>query len=304
MLVMKKYVLSAFAALAIALAFGVPASALTLAPASTTVNAKPGQTAATAVKLTNNENAPVTLRPAATLFTPAAGDESGTPQLLGDASGTAADWVVFKEQSVTVAPGQSLEVPVLISVPADAAGGTYNLAVVWSSLGEAGGEGVAVQSGVTSLMLLDVDGPGRSLSGTLTSFSTLGSSDRYSRLPVGFALRVTNTGNTAFKPQGTVSIRDAFGRTVETLSLNESRGDTGYVAPNSTRKFEVQWKDGFALGKYTAVAEVAIGSSAQMAQATFWVLPTGLMALWLIIAVVIIAILIMLIRNMMMSMKK
>jgi len=89
-----------------------------------------------------------------------------------------------------------------------------------------------------------------------------------------------------------------FGKNVADLPINQTDVAGGNVLPNGTQTYPATWNGEFAFGKYTAVLDLTLGGAGQkMATYELWVMPAGLLVLWLIIALVIIAILILLIKR-------
>ncbi|MBI4239695.1 hypothetical protein HY620_01750 [Candidatus Uhrbacteria bacterium] len=267
------------------------------------LNVKPGSSSITKIKLTNDESA--SLKVKANFYDVEPGSDEGGSVLYSNRSqdSTLSNWINLNGlDEFVLEPGQSKEVKLIVSVPVGASPGGHYALLSWGAAGVAPGKNsVGVSGEVGTNIALNVPG-NVTEKGDIISFGTIDKASKYERLPIEFSLRVGNSGNRHFKPKGVVSIQDMFGRSVTTLNVNDSSRN---VLPKTIQEFKAQWNDGFAFGKYTAVASIAMGGAGSAsANYEFWVLPTGLLVLWLVIAVVVVIILAMLIKNMMSSMKK
>jgi hypothetical protein len=301
---MKKFLTIAAIVLAGALYASADANALKVSPTILELSANPGGAAVQTIKLTNDQSAPLTLSP--TIYDVEPGDnEDGLVKLSAlSKESTLPNWIRLSDSSVTLAPNETKDVMVSIAVPADAPpGGHYALVSFGTDSTENPEMGAAVTGQVGINMVMDIKGQAVE-KGDVITFEAEGQVSKFEKLPITFVTRVANTGNRHFKPRGTIAIQDMFGRTVATLPVNAVRAG-GNVLPKSVREFKTTWSEGFAFGKYTAVLDATMGKAgAATALYTFWVLPTGLLVLWLIIALVILIILILLVKNMLMALRK
>lgn len=308
MLSMKKYLVSGVAAATTVLLWGVlTASALTVQPVLIEdIHVKPGEGVTRTVKITNDSNATVKLK--SIVYDVVANEnETGFPKVVTKSpDSTLANWINSgSTQEITLGARETASVPVYISVPVGAEPGGHYALISWGSADTEAptgvGAGVVGQIGVN--LAIDVIGTVTE-KGDLVSFATSDGKSKYDKLPVSFNVRVNNGGNRHFKPNGNVVITNMFGKTVATLPVVSGNGG-GNVLPKSTRDYTVKWEDGFAFGKYTASAGVSFGRAGSGSAAVdFWVLPAGLLVLWLAIAAIVVLILVLLIKNIMMSMNK
>lgn len=303
----KKVVLSVTAFVMSVLFGATSASALTVQPTVIDdVSVSPGETIVRSVKLTNEQSFPVKLK--ATVYDAEPSDsETGFPKIVDRKGESAlASWInKGVNTAVSLEPGESKSVDVYFAVPSEAEPGGHYAVITWGldevAQQEGVGAGVAGQAGVN--LAIDVKGDVVE-KGDLISFSTADSNSRYDKLPIEFVLRVNNSGNRHFKPTGTITVSNMFGKAVAVLNVNETASG-GNVLPNSTRGYSVKWDGGFAFGKYTAKADVSFGKAgAGTAEYEVWVLPAGLLMVWLVGAVVVVLILVLLVKNLMMSPKK
>lgn len=306
-MLMKRFLLLAFfIALCGVVATPHDAHAIKLTPTLISLKLKPGETSTQTIKVTNTENTTLTFAPV--LYEASAGDnEQGFPKIRPkDTSSTLANWITFKSEGVTLESGASQEVAAYIIVPKDApAGGNYAV-IGWvptqttnpsqdTSASLTGGAAVNVAVDVAGDVIEKAD---------IVSFATEGNVKKFDKLPVIFDLRISNTGNRHFRPEGAITIKDMFGKSIAELPIVKEK-DPANILPKSIRNFKVLWDKDFAFGKYTATANVILGGAGQkMATYEFWVMPAGLAILWVIILLVILVILVLLIKNMMGAVKK
>ncbi|MDO8490093.1 MAG: hypothetical protein Q7S47_01600 [bacterium] len=305
---MKKYLVSGVAAASAALLWGVmAASALTIQPVLIDdIHANPGDIVTRAVKLTNDSNVSVKLKEV--VYDVVANEnETGFPKVITKSDdSTLANWINAGVTSeITLQPRETVSVPIYVSIPKDAEPGGHYALVSWGAaeVEKPAGIGAGVSGEIALNLAIDVKGAVVE-KGDLLSFATSDGKSKYDKLPVSFSVRVNNGGNRHFKPSGNVVITNMFGKAVATLPIVTGNSG-GNVLPKSSRAYDVQWADGFAFGKYTATAAVSFGRAGSGTQSLeFWVLPAGLMILWLVIALVVLLILALLIKNIMMSMNK
>lgn len=172
---------------------------------------------------------------------------------------------------------------------------------------------MAVAGKLGTLILLGVTG-GAKEGGGLLDFKTEGDRRIITSLPITFAYRFSNDGNTRVKPIGELKIKNLFGFT--TVELDANRRD-GNVLPGSVRKFEVVWFEkgqdklavfsppegekengffaavksqwqNFALGPYKAkFALNYAGDKNAEASLWFWVIPWQLLSIIIVILAVV-----------------
>jgi LytR cell envelope-related transcriptional attenuator len=214
--------------------------------------------------------------------------EAGSGRFLpidpnSDAKGsTLAEWFIISREAITIPREQSLEVPIAVRVPEDAAPGGHFAAILIGTKPLSPGEGAAkVQTSqmVTSLFFARVAGDIRE-QGVVREFTT--SDSLLSKPQANFELRFENKGNVHLQPQGEIEITNMWGQERGLIPINQST-QFGNVLPLSIRKFNFSWKGEWSfsdIGRYTAVVTLAYGTEArQFATATtyFWVIPFKLL---------------------------
>lgn len=303
---MNKKLLFILSVLIAPLLFVVPAHALTIAPTIYEVSAKPGDSANRIITITNSSTSPTKLH-LEVLDASAGSEETGFAKYTKATSeSTLANWITSSESEISLNTGESKRIPIFVSVPQNAEPGGHFALVSFVTTAEAGASGASITGGVGTNIALDVAGSVLE-KGDIVSFTTADGKTNYDKLPIGFVTRINNGGNRHFKPQGSIQIKNMFGSVVANLPLNETNGG-GNVLPRSTREFKNTWEGEFAFGKYTAVLTTDLaGAGVKTASTELWVMPAGLLVLWLIIALIIIVILVLLIKRAMQatpSMKK
>jgi len=294
-----------------------PSSAVTLIPPSLEfTDVDPATTVTSKVKLFNETATTISLFAETATFS--ALDETGTPNIQpGTSDEDLASWITVTDGPFTVEPGQRVEVPFTITLPADATPGGHYATILFSPKpSETTEQGqVAVTQKVGTLVLVRVKGIVNE-TGSIAEFTPEANQTSFNRLPVAFFLRFTNGGNVHLRPTGNLTIRNMLGGTSTVLPVNS---DLGAVLPQSTRRFDLAWEkeplagqqgnffqelkaewNNFALGSYTATIDVAFGQkNDKTATQTikFWVFPWRLFLAGAVVLIALIFLLRFIIRR-------
>lgn len=248
------------------------------------------------VKLTveNATNSPTVAKPIVNDFEPAK-DESGQPKILLDenvsAAGNSFRSLVGNLQPIPLGPKEKKEIAVKISVPGNASAGGYYGAVRFVSEQEGTDKNVALSASVGTIFLVRVPG-NLTEKLDLVQFTAAknGSNGRFfiNSGNMSVVTRLKNTGNIHVKPYGKVTVTDNSGKTVETYEFNGTEPRSN-VLPNSTRKFEDKLKNQKWFGKYTVTANFGYGSGGSLitAKASFWVIPSWILIVGIILLLAI-----------------
>jgi hypothetical protein len=260
--------------------FPVLAHATTTSPVKLELEADPGTTLRSSIKVTNDTQNTETLYTTTLNFEPK-GDESGEPNFISTKDGLAA-WVKT-EDSITLGPKEQKVLPFTIQIPSGTEPGGYFGALFTSTTPpkENDGGNVLLTERVGTLILLRVNG-NLADSGDILEFGTKDKKFWYTALPIGFYFRFQNSGLDRVHPLGDVLIKNTLGRTTKTIEANPEGGN---VLPKSIRRFELAWQSGsspsndtlpkegfwkkvnyelthFALGRYTVHLNLAYGTGA------------------------------------------
>lgn len=210
-------------------------SALTISPARIEVNGDPGTTIRKEITLFNdNQSAPETFYVSYSNFE--AQGETGSPLFVEPKSGLGT-WM-DAGKSITLSPGGSKTVPLIITIPEDAyAGGYFAVVFFGTNPNTNNGGQVTVGAKTGTLILLSINGDVLEAGG-LIGFNTLKNKVFYNSLPVSFQYRFKNDGNDRIKPEGRITLRNIFYFPSDRLDANAVSGN---ILPHSTRLFNIDW---------------------------------------------------------------
>ena len=268
--------------------------ALEIAPPVINISVDPGQTVTTQVSIRDISSGKLIVKAQINDFV--AAGEDGTPKLLLDEGESnpysLKSWVTALPQ-MTLEPRQIKNLPVTITVPANAApGGYYGVVRFTATPPELEGTGVSLSASLGALLLVRVNGAAKE--GLTVETFTVGNGGKpgslFESTPLRFTERLKNTGNIHEQPAGQVSIKDMFGNKIAAVNVNLPPRN---ILPQSIRKFE-QTLDSSVIGnkmlfgRYTADLRITYGTNKQVvtSSVTFWVIPYRLIGV--IIAVLVV----------------
>lgn len=271
-------------------------------------NLRPGESVEDTLTITNrNTQDPLNLK--LTVIDFQAQDESGTPQLMRDARDRTA-WslknYIDMPQQVVINPGETVRVPITITMPNDIGAGSYYSAIEYAATGETAEDRVNISASGVSLVFVKVPGQARQQL-TFEQFGTFvpadgGSGGAYkgiffSEKPKVLAYRLKNEGNIAEQPNASIVVKNFSGKTVYTIAdanpkkqlalRGQSRRFDACINPEDITQTTESGTDinavvcadtSFAPGRYTAELTVLYGENGNetreiTAKATFWYLP-------------------------------
>jgi hypothetical protein len=214
-----------------------------ISPLPIELNAKPGTSVTTDLRVRNSGTTPENLKVSLKTFNSEGADGHivlHDPTPLEDFT----KWVSFDKPVFTAPPGQWQTVKMTVAVPKTAAFGYY-YAVQFELANPPKPQpgSTQLQGAVAIFVLLNAEAPGASRKIEVTSFKADHSS--YEFLPVNFTVQVRNTGNVHTAPHGNIFIKHGS-RQVASLTVNATEGQ---VLPKSNRIFYASWKDGFPVYK-------------------------------------------------------
>jgi hypothetical protein len=221
--------------------------AVTIAPAKIEFNVNPGEEIKFSIYTRNDGETSTYLYSVVKGFTE---DEGGVKIWIENAPEI--EWVKIPEK-VSAPPKEMIEVPVVINVPKDAPPGGHFLAIGFGTMpAKQKGSGVAMGVNVLSLVYINVSGNRIDK----ISISEFMGKRIYLGFPVKFAYKIKNEGNTYVKPTGEVEIRNAFGRLIANLRVNERELQ---ILPGKEKVLENEWSNNFAFGPYKAKFNIYYG---------------------------------------------
>ncbi len=237
---------------------------LTTSPLPISLTAKPGETITTELRVKNSGTKTEVLKVGLMKFS-AVGEE-GKPQLDDRQPGDDYfDWVSFSENQFVAQPNEWKSITMTVAVPKTAALGYY-YAVTFSRANPetAIDKNAQVRGGTATLVLLDVLSPNAKRQAKLTDFHT--TRKIYEFLPVTFVIKLANTGNIHLAPSGTIYIKRGK-QQIDTIPVNTTKGN---ILPKSSRVFTVQWDDGYPVYKTKEAGGTTVLKNGQPVMTLHW----------------------------------
>lgn len=270
---------------------------LRISPVRTDLTIDPGKTGVVDITVTNVQTVAASLSAIVNDFT-ASPDESGNPDILVGPNEYAPShslkrFVVPITDTISLAPGESVVVPVTIKVPANAAGGGYFGLVRFAPAGNQSqsGKNLSLAGSVGSLIILTV--PGNIINNlSIASFNVnKGGSTRtifFSNKGIDVVVRFNNQGNIQEQPFGKILLKNHSKVQLSSIEVNNTQ-PRGNVLPESIRKFTIPLTHVGSFGAYTVYGNFGYGSNGQLlsAQTTFYVIPLSLIILVIVVIILI-----------------
>lgn len=217
--------------------------------------------------------------------------DSGSPQFIPfekDHAGLP-EWIQFSAPSALIQANSKQDIPFSVVIPADSAAGTFYAAVTISTApAEIISTGATVEAKTALLLFLTVKGTTTEKL-ALINFGSGNNQGIRTLPPKEFTATFQNQGNTLLIPEGTITIRNIFGKGVQTLIVNPEKGR---LLPNANRLYQTPWRtenqaDGFLrkaeqewnefhFGPYKAHLVLTYGSEGKntvSGEYTFWIVP-------------------------------
>jgi len=218
-------------------------------------------------------------------------DNQGTPQILPQGTLTnnkysASSWVAVAPDTFTVKAHERFNFNYYIKVPNQAAPGGHYAAIVYQPINPnaESGSGARIQTQLATLVYLTVNGPvneyAKVTKFTAPSFQEFG--------PIEIQTEIKNYGDIHMSPQGIISIKDMFGRTLETTYLQNRNIFPGNVALLYKNTLGSTWM----FGRFTAKFVGSYGTNNNLpliGTLSFWVFPwrAALVIIFIITAAVL-----------------
>ena len=270
----------------------VSGNGLKVSPVRTDLILDPGKSATVTLDITNITKTNATFEAVINNFE--ANGTSGTPTLITAGSPYSIQKFISPIPNITVGPGKSQAVNVLIHIPVDTSGGGYFGAVRFIAISPSSGKTLNIAARVASLILIRVNGPQLNDQLGLTSFSVSQNGNTggffFSGSNLVATAIFTNTGNVQTAPFGKINVNNTSGKQVMTASINNVN-PPGNVLPDSARAFSVQLQHIGSFGEYTVYGNFGYGSKGQLlsGKTTFYVVAPWIIVLAAIILVFLIS---------------
>ena len=166
-------------------------------------------------------------------------------------------WIEFEKKSITLTPGETGTVRVIVNKDELAPGGHYGSIMANISTVDKTQAQVDIKGVLSTIVFVRTNFGTEIEKGSISDLSF----DRGSlfSFPKSVVLRFNNQGNTELVPLGSVLIKDMFGRTVAKGILNEG---SNYSLPESIKRFTIEMKQSgarFVPGYYTTELDLKYG---------------------------------------------
>jgi hypothetical protein len=190
---------------------------------------KAGEQASNVLYLSNLSKTQ-TLRVKLTVVDFTAKDETGTPKLLQASDQPQTPWSLKPYLTipdiVSVPPEGNKQIPFTLKLPASIGAGTYYSAVEYTATAGENQQQVNVAASTATLLFINVPGDVSELL-TMKSFGMFDNNkfkSFFQKQPQSFAYRITNSGNVAEQPAGSMIIKNMFGHIVAKVSNANPKG--------------------------------------------------------------------------------
>ena len=208
-------------ALALTAALVVPVwGSMSVAPLSLQFGVLPGETGSGTFLIRNTGSEPIEVSISLHDWWRS---EEGNLQILpaGTVERSCAEWIVYSNTSLMLAPGEEAEITVELAVPAEAAGDHWAMLLVEErpqpAEQEQAEEGLTDTTRVVvayAVKILQRDPLNNAPAAAITNIEVL------KEQPLQLAITFANDGNAHITTSGTVDVRDVFGETVQSFDVN------------------------------------------------------------------------------------
>jgi len=269
--------------------FSLPASAqevsLVVSPPRYDLEAQPGETLQKTIKITNNSDKELILQAFVIDFIVT--DNAGTPVKVDvNSSGRylASPWFTLDKQELVIPPLGQDQIIVLVDVPTDALpGGHYAGVFFQPQLTRGLKDTVSYTTAQVGTLFSTTVAGDINFDALVKEFTTF--KNTYEFGPVMFTATIENQSDTHITTAPTITIKNMFGRALETLPLASTN-----IFPFTSRSFSTEWEQIWGLGRYSATLSAPYGPGQTLSRTIFfWILPYRLIAAVLIVLLVLLA---------------
>lgn len=254
-------------------------SGIKLIPASIEERADPGQVLVREVKVTNvsDEDKEYYIYKRDIIGV----EESGVPVFAEENTEKTGyeitEWIGFAGETILVKAGETVVLPITITVPENASPGSHFGGVfVSQEAPKLRQMGAGVGYEVATIISIRISGEVVD-DARIRSFST----DKlfYSAKNVSFLAKIENQGNILIRPRGPLQITSMFGGKPFVTTVNENLAG---VFPGTVREIAFEWnEEGLGFGRYEAVLALSYdgdeGQKTIDATLVFWVFPLNVL---------------------------
>lgn len=243
---------------------------ITLYPVSFRIQVDPGESYNETVTIVNPNDVPLGVQPEKENL---GGGAEGSVQLLGEDQNAygLASWISLNENPVVLQPQEKHDFPFIINVPKNAQPGGHYASVLFRAISAeeasgAGKSGVGISGRVGTVILIEVSGEiqksAQLASVTGPTFVSHG--------PIEVSVRIQNTGNSYFTPEGTVTFQNLFSKQEIPISPTSK-----VVFPGFDRTYKVSWDKRYVFGPVfaTVVAKIPGSNTIGTQRIIIWAWP-------------------------------
>lgn len=257
-----------------------------ISPVRTDIVINPGETSSITLNVQNTTSGDATFKAIVNDFIAGKDDEQGQPSLiLNDdeyAPSHSLKRYIAAIPETAIKAGESKNIKVSITMPADIAGGGYYGAVRFVPTGSGSDTNISLTASVGSLVLVKVPGDIveklalESFDVRTSEEAPSGSSFFVSNNNLHAVARFSNTGNVHLQPFGKITLK-RNGKVLQTTEINNTE-PKGNVLPESIRRFSVKLDKVGNWGRYTVEGNFGYGGSGQLisGKTSFIVVPLAL----------------------------
>jgi hypothetical protein len=272
-----------------------PGNGLRISPVRSDVTIQPGKSQTVNISVTNVTGGTASFQAIINDFI-ANPDESGNPAIILDPTKFAPSHslkrFIAPNSVITLQPGEEKSVPIVINVPANAAGGGYYGAVRFAPATSGTQKTqVSLSGSVGSLILAKVPGDIKeqlSIAGIEVKSGSRAGNFFTTNKNLLVNVRFQNEGNIQDAPFGKLLVKNRSNKIIGSYEINNI-SPPGNVLPDSIRRFSVPIKTG-SVGEYKIEGNFGYGSAGQLLSVatTIYIIPASLIILFIIIVVALV----------------
>ncbi len=237
----------------------VQAKGLTLSPVKIPINILPGKKYKANSQISNTGDFPVRMKLIVKNYKVI--DKNGALEFTNEQTGfEMQNWIIPEFLEINLKPFETKTINFIIRVPENAKSGGHYGAIVFE-----GKNSEIKNSDFGILILANVKKEEEIKQGHFASFDIPFISE-YS--PIDFAIKIENTGNVHFLPEGKIEIFNIFGKKITEAELKND-----YIYPSSTREFTSRWRKKNLSGIFKAKINVEYNGEQIEATKFFIVFP-------------------------------
>lgn len=277
--------------------FAQTSQSITISPPTITLNINPGDKKEGSLALINDSDQALSFK--TNVYDFIVQDKFGTPEILpkgtiANNKYSAANWIAVYPNSITVAPHKRFELNYYIQIPVNASPGGHYSAIVYEPVtsGANQASGASIKTQIATLVYITVSGQ-MTEKAEVTKFQA----PQFSEYgPVEIKTQIENSGDTHITPQGNITIKDIFGRTIYVSALQTRNIFPGNIALNYSNLIGQH----LMFGRFQANLLASFGQQNNLplyASLVFWVIPWRIITVSILIAIALILSIILILKR-------